>query len=65
MHLELRFRLYHFPKYYISLLYAKRIVKMKAPNTSSVVWHAPVIHVATCGYQGNCRIKVFAVSTKL
>ena len=39
------------------------IVKMKVPNSSSVIWCCPVI--ATCCYQGNCKIEVFAVSANL
>ena len=49
-------------KYYISILQAERVVKMKIQNTSAIIWRAPVI--ATCGYQGNCRVKVFAVCAK-
>ena len=38
-------------------------MKTKVSNTSSVIWRAPI--VATYGYQGNCRIEVFAVSVNL
>ena len=51
-----------FQKYYTSILLAKGIAKMKVPNIFSVIWRAPV--TATCGYQGNWGIKVFAVSAK-
>ena len=52
-----------FAKYFTSIIYVMVIVKLSILNTLSVFWHAPVI--ATCGYQGNRRTKVDAVSPTL
>ena len=52
-----------FAKYFTSIIYVMVIVNLSILNTLSIFWRAPLI--ATCGYKGNRRMKVEAVSPTL